>query len=144
MEKKEIFCFWRYDGQRTPPPSSLLAISVYPLFSLFFIRNRKQNAIFSPHSSLLAISVYPPFSLFFIRNRKQNAIYSITQQFIVVCLVQSFFLCSFKFFSSQLRFDLLLPKSRLMQNNRVQSSIEFFFIQKYINEQILLVSMRYC
>ena len=27
-------------------PSSLLAISVYPLYSLFFIRNRKQNSIF--------------------------------------------------------------------------------------------------
>ena len=34
-EKEEIYRFWSYDGQRTPPPSSLLAISVYPLFSLF-------------------------------------------------------------------------------------------------------------
>ena len=43
-EKEEIYRFWSYDGK---------AISVYPLFSLFFIRNSNKTLFF-----LTLIEVY--------------------------------------------------------------------------------------
>ena len=51
---------------KEPLPLSPYPSKLYQFipFSPFFIRNRKQNTIFSPPSSLPAIPVYPLFSLF--------------------------------------------------------------------------------
>ena len=73
---------------KEPLPLSPYPSKLYQFipFSPFFIRNRKQNTIFSPPSSLPAIPVYPLFSLFFIRNRNKTLLFL---TFIVVykCLV---------------------------------------------------------
>ena len=68
-------CFWQAREPRFDFDfiSDVGIRGIYLPFSpFFFIRNRKQNDIFSPPSSLQAISVYPLFSFFFIRNRKEN------------------------------------------------------------------------